>query len=246
MLGSPARLPATDRRRPDPAILNPREGEQTVESRQIVTTVHGHYLLELPPEPAGCLVGFHGYGENAERHLAELRRIPGAAGWALCAVQALHPFYNRHGEVIASWMTRFNREQAIADNVAFVASVVAEVRRELPPGACLVYLGFSQGAAMAYRAAAGGGQPCAGVIVLGGDLPPELAERDLAGFPPVLLGRGSSEEWYDAAKMEHDVELLRTKGIDIHPLIFDGGHEWTDHFRAAAGRFLLDIRRPAS
>ena len=102
-----------------------------MELRQIVTSVHGTYLLEVPPSPAGCLVGFHGYGENAERHLAELRRIPGAAGWALCAVQALHPFYNRQGEVIASWMTRFNREEAIADNIAFVGGVVAEVRREL-------------------------------------------------------------------------------------------------------------------
>jgi predicted esterase len=218
-----------------------------VESRQIATAVHGHYLLELPAqEPAGCLVGFHGYGENAERHMAELRRIPGAAGWALCAVQALHPFYNRQGEVIASWMTRFDREQAIADNIAYVASVVADVRRELPQPTCLVYLGFSQGAAMAYRAAASCGHPCHGVVVLGGDVPPELADRDLAGFPPVFLGRGRSEEWYDAAKMEHDAELLRGKGVDLHPFIFDGGHEWTDAFRAAAGRFLLDIRRPAS
>lgn len=217
-----------------------------VESRQIATRVHGHYLVEVPPSPAGCLVGFHGYGENAERHLAELRRIPGAAGWALCAVQALHPFYNRQGEVIASWMTRFNRELAIDDNVGYVAAVVEEVRRELPDGTCVVYLGFSQGAAMAYRAAAACGHPCRGVIVLGGDLPPELAERDLAGFPPVLLGRGSSEEWYDAVKMERDVELLRTKGVDIHPLIFAGGHEWTDEFRAAAARFLCDVRRPAS
>jgi predicted esterase len=219
---------------------------RAVESRQVVTAIHGYYLLERPAEPLGCLVGFHGYGESAERHLAELRRIPGAASWALCAVQALHPFYNRYGEVIASWMTRFNREQAIADNIAFVASVVEEVRRDLPAAACLVYLGFSQGAAMAYRAAAAGGQHCSGVVVLGGDVPPELAERDLSGFPPVLLGRGTSEEWYDAAKMEHDVELLRGKGIDVHPLIFDGGHEWTDEFRAAAGRFLADIRRPAS
>jgi predicted esterase len=217
-----------------------------VESRQIATAVHGHYLLEVPPEPAGCLVGFHGYGETAGRHLAELRRIPGAAGWALCAVQALHPFYNRQGEVIASWMTRFNREQAIADNVGYVAKVVDELRRELPAASCLVYLGFSQGAAMAYRAAVASGHPCRGIIVLGGDVPPELAECDLTGFPPVLLGRGSSEEWYDAAKMEHDVELLRGKGVDIHPLIFDGGHEWTDQFRAAVGRFLVDILRPAS
>lgn len=217
-----------------------------MESRHVETLVHGFYLLESPPEPIGCLVGFHGYGENAERHMAQLRRIPGAANWALCAVQALHPFYNREGEVIASWMTRWNREAAIADNIAFVGGVVADLRRALPSVGCLAYLGFSQGASMAYRAAAAAGHPCQAVIVLGGDVPPELADRDLPGFPPVFLGRGSSEEWYDAAKMEHDVELLTQKGVDIRPFIFDGGHEWTDAFRAAAGRFLEEIRRPAA
>ena len=216
--------------------------------RQVAATIHGRYLLEAPSDVEGAplLVGFHGYGENAERHLEELRRIPGASRCVLCAVQALHPFYNRSGEVIACWMTSLDRERAIHDNVAYVASVVASVRQELPVSERLVYLGFSQGAAMAYRAAAGAGHLCHGLIVLGGDVPPELEQQDLSRFPPVLLGRGSSEEWYDAAKMEHDVELLRAKRVDVRPLIFQGGHEWTDEFRAAAGEFLREVTVPAS
>jgi predicted esterase len=221
--------------------------ERRREEREIAALVHGRYLVEAP-EAAGCplLVGFHGYGENAEKHIEELRRLPGASRWALCAVQALHPFYNRSGDVIACWMTRLQRERAIADNVRYVASVVAELKRELPVSDQLVYLGFSQGAAMAYRAAAGSGHPCQGVIVLGGDVPPELESHDLGRFPPVLLGRGSSEEWYDAAKMEHDVELLRRQGADVRPCVFDGGHEWTNEFRAAAGQFLEEVFRPVS
>lgn len=216
--------------------------------RHVAATVHGRYLLDTPAQVEGAplLVGFHGYGENAERHLEELRRIPGASRCVLCAVQALHPFYNRTGEVIACWMTRLDREQAIEDNIRYVAGVVESVKRELPVSERLVYLGFSQGAAMAYRAAAGAGHPCQGLIVLGGDVPPELEQQDLSGFPPVLLGRGSSEEWYDAAKMEHDVELLRAKGVDVRPVIFQGGHEWTDEFRAAAGELLREVTIPAS
>jgi len=222
-------------------------GERRREEREVAARVHGRYLLEAPDaEDCPLLVGFHGYGENAERHLEELRRLPGAYRWALCAVQALHPFYNRTGDVIACWMTRLQRELAIDDNVRYVASVVAELKRELPGSEHLVYLGFSQGAAMAYRAAAGSGHACQGVIVLGGDVPPELESQDLSGFPPVLLGRGSSEEWYDAAKMEHDVELLRRKGADVRPCVFDGGHEWTNEFRAAAGQFLEEVFRPVS
>lgn len=215
--------------------------------REIPAQVHGRYLIEAPAEPRGCplVVGFHGYGENAERHLEELRRLPGASRRVLCAVQALHPFYNRTGEVIASWMTRLQRERAIQDNLRYVASVVAEVKREIPVSERLVYLGFSQGAAMAYRVAVGSGHACHGVVVLGGDVPPELEDK-LGHLPPVLLGRGSSEEWYDAAKMEHDVELLRGKKVDVRPVIFQGGHEWTDEFRAAAGEFLREVGPPAS
>jgi predicted esterase len=222
--------------------------ENRNEERQIATLIHGRYLLDRPVQPEGkpLLVGFHGYGENADLHLEQLRRIPGASQWVLCAVQALHPFYNRTGDVIASWMTRQDREQAILDNIRYVASVVDEIKKDLPVSESLVYLGFSQGAAMAYRAAASCGHLCRGVIVLGGDVPPELEARELESFPPVLLGRGSSEEWYDAAKMEHDVELLRAKKIDVRPVVFQGGHEWTDEFRSAAGRFLTEVVRPAA
>lgn len=220
----------------------------SAEVRHIATQVRGRYLVEAPAQvqrPCPLLVGFHGYGETADKHLDELRKIPGSQQWILCAVQALHPFYNRTGEVIAGWMTRQDRELAIEDNIGYVAGVVAEVQRTQPVSR-LVYLGFSQGAAMAYRAAAGSGHRCHGVVVLGGDVPPELEQGDLAGFPPVLLGRGSSEEWYDAAKMEHDVELLRRKGVDLRPVVFTGGHEWTNEFRAAAGGFLQEVFQAAS
>ena len=46
--------------------------------------------------------------------------------------------------------------------------------------------------------------------------------------------------------MEHDVEFLRGKGIDVRPCIFEGGHEWTNEFRAAAGRFLDEVFQQAS
>ena len=222
--------------------------EKKTEVRHIPALIHGRYVLETPSQIDGAplLVGFHGYGETAERHLEELRLIPGASRFVLCAVQALHPFYNRTGDVIASWMTRLDRDQAILDNVRYAASVVSQVKQDLPVSERLVFLGFSQGAAMAYRAAAGSGHACQGLIVLGGDVPPELERRDLTGFPPVLLGRGSSEEWYDAAKMEHDVELLRSRKVDVRPCVFQGGHEWTDEFRAAAGEFLREVSVPAS
>jgi len=217
-----------------------------VESLSIPALVHGTALVsrgEAAGAGAPLLVGFHGYGEAAERHLAELARIPGSARFVRCAVQALHPFYTRSEEVVASWMTRFDRERAIADNVAYVAAAVARLKAASPGSERLVYVGFSQGGAMAYRAAAAAGHRARGVIALGSDVPPELGGADLAGFPAVLVGRGRAEQWYDEGKMTRDIEMLRGKGVDVRPCLYDGGHEWTDAFRAAAGEFLADVCR---
>jgi predicted esterase len=201
--------------------------------RTIPATVHGRYLVRDGP-PERLLVGFHGYGETAEAHMAELRQIPGIDRWTAVAVQALHPFYmNRTGMIVASWMTSLDRELAIEDNRAYVHSVVAQ----FPPPRQLVFLGFSQGAAMAYRAAAGSN--ATGVIALGGDVPPEVVESH-PKLPPVLIGRGIREEWYTDEKLQKDLRFLR-EVTAVSTCVFDGAHEWTDEFREAAGEFLARL-----
>ncbi len=207
----------------------------------IAATTHGRYLVGAAeaPEPAPLLVGFHGYGEHAERHMAELDRIPGSARWTRVAVQALHRHYSdsrRH--VVGSWMTRQDRDLAIADNIAYVRDVVGAVRHACETTNTLVYCGFSQGVAMAYRAALRAGHACGGIIALAGDVPPELrADPDLA-WPPVLIGRGRLDAWYTQEKMDADLAFLGGAHVPCTRFIFDGGHEWTDDFRAEAGRFL--------
>ena len=62
--------------------------------------------------------------------MAMLTRITGTEGWLIVAVQGLHRFYTKGGDVVASWMTREDRELAIADNVAYVGQVIDAVRAE--------------------------------------------------------------------------------------------------------------------
>jgi len=201
------------------------------EIRSIAATVHGRYLLR--PGPAErLLVGFHGYGENAEAHLAQLMKIPHIDRWTLVSVQALHPFYSgRTQQIVASWMTSQDRELAIADNKAYVRGVVAA----FPTPRALVFEGFSQGTAMAYRAASDHSR-AAGLIALGGDVPPEIT----SSLPPVLVGRGMRDDWYPQEKFEKDLKFLKTV-TSVSSLVIDGGHEWTDDFRAAAAEFLQRI-----
>ena len=202
--------------------------------RNIAASVHGRYLVRVPQQagPWPLLVSFHGYGEDAATSLAALQRIPNGSRWLTVAVQALHPFYTKSDRIVASWMTRQDRELAIADNIRYVASVVEAVRSEFAVTHTIAFAGFSQGGAMAYRAAAR--ISAAGVIVLAADVPPDVT----TALPPVLIGRGRGDAWYTEERMAADVRCLSGLAASVETCVFDGGHEWTDEFAVCAGGFL--------
>jgi predicted esterase len=199
---------------------------------------HGRYLVwRSAASNAPTLLGFHGYGETAEDELRRLQTIPGIDDWAVVSIQGLHQFYRRStNEVVASWMTRQNRELAIADNIVYVQNVVNTLSDGSP--ATLVLSGFSQGVAMAFRAAAALNQPVAAVIACGGDIPPELEPNALARIPAVLIGRGVRDEWYTSEKQAADEERLRAAGVAAQSVVVNASHEWTAEFSAISSQFL--------
>jgi predicted esterase len=180
-----------------------------------------------------------------------LQRIRGDRRWLLVSVQALNRFYTRTQDVVGNWMTREDRELAIADNIAYVASVVAAVRRDYRTTPEVVYAGFSQGVAMAYRALAFAANESAnsagpgfspgirpsGGILLAGDVPPDVIPR-LGSLPPLLIGRGTTDEWYTESKAAADLALFAAAGISPQVHVFEGGHAWDEGFITVAGQLL--------
>ncbi|HEV7765993.1 MAG TPA: phospholipase [Thermoanaerobaculia bacterium] len=200
-------------------------------ARTLETSIHGRFLFEDRGTDR-LLVGFHGYAESAETHMAELEKLPGIGRWSVASVQALHPFYTRSGSIVANWMTSQDRDLAIADNLAYIRRVLAS----LPTPETLVFIGFSQGATMAARAAAYVG-PATGLILLGGDIPSEIHDDPGVVLPPALVARGLTDDWYTEEKLNKDLKFLEGR-VGVRSLVFEGGHEWTDEFRSAAGEFL--------
>ena len=201
---------------------------------------HGRVVVRDVGTPRGLFVGFHGYMENADIQMERLAAVPGAEEWTLVSVQGLNRFYRgRSQDVVAGWMTRQDREDAIRDNVAYVDNVIEATRTANEP---IVYVGFSQGVSMAFRAAVRGKVRAAGVIAVGGDVPPELLADAQSWFPRVLLLRGTRDEWYTAEKMGQDHRALRPRVDDVQTVEYDGAHEWTPEVARAAGEFLTAVR----
>ena len=217
------------------------------EARTIAVGTHGRYLVAAPTGSAGStgaplLVGFHGYAEEAELQLERLRAIPGADRWLVASIQGLHRFYRgRTRDVVASWMTSQDRDLMIADNLLYVAAVIEELKGERTAGAPIVFAGFSQGVAMAFRSAALGPHQPAGIIALGGDVPPELEPHSLARIRQALIGRGEHDEWYTAETHTSDEVRLRAAGTNVVMTTFSGGHEWTADFNRVAAAFLQPL-----
>ncbi len=158
--------------------------------------------------------------------LARLRALPGSERCIAVSIQGLHRFYSRKFEkVVASWMTRQDRELAIADNAAYFAASLDAVRADWPAQPVGVFVGFSQGVAAAYRAAvAFDGR--AAVISVGGDVPPELSEESLTRLSRVWIGRGERDDLYRSSQFYEDIARLKGLRISLETSIFDGAHEW--------------------
>lgn len=209
-------------------------------TRAISARTHGRYLIDIPDRSRGTLVGFHGYKENAALHLEVLRRIAAGRALGLISIQGLHRFYGKGGDVVASWMTKEDRDHAIADNVDYVGRVLTTVADEFGMSRPLVYVGFSQGVAMAFRSAAFVQRPCDGLIALAADVPPDVAP--VAGtLPRVLLGRGDRDELYTSEQAAKDLGVLRAAGVHVDDHVFSGGHLWTPAFIAKCAEFVDEL-----
>lgn len=212
--------------------------------RHAAATVHGRYFVR-PPGTAPAdrwLVGFHGQAQAAGDFLGDLERIPRGPNWLVASVQGLNRYYaGRSRKTVANWMTSQDREIVIADNVAWVDTVLDRLEQEFGPPRAIVFAGFSQGVAMAYRAGMLCRRPCDAIIAVGGDVPPELRTAPTREWPRVLAATGAQDGWYTPARLEEDMAFLRARRPDAEALVFDGGHELADGLVAAAGHLLAAI-----
>jgi predicted esterase len=224
----------------------------------VKTDIHGRVLIEgaAVSVSRGVLIVFHGYAQQAEDAFSAVKGVPGIEDWLIVAPQALHRFYLHGGRtpddpVVGSWMTRQDREVAIMDALAYVDRIIDRLvgpqARDVPSPTSetyganeprIVFAGFSQGASMAYRAGILGRHRAAGIVALGGDIPPEVKPAPSISWPPVLIGAGSEDSWYSVPKVAADRAWLTAHGVTYTIARYRGGHEWTDEFKRAMGAFL--------
>ena len=181
----------------------------------------------------------HGYGQLAEAMLAASTPLAGP-GRLVVAPEALSRFYpagsgrSRDGAADAipgaSWMTREDRDNEIADYVRYLDLMLAEIlpagTPPPPAGPRVHVLGFSQGAATAARWVAAGSVWPRTLILWGGTAPADLggAARERFLGLDVRLVHGSTDRLVDAASLEASARRLEEHGARVTVTTFEGGH----------------------
>ena len=176
--------------------------------------------------PPALLIAIHGYGQSCSRFIQNFSALADR-NFLVVAPQAINQFYWERGKVGFTWLTKFMREQTLSDTIDYFERVLRAVEQDFDFDPERVFLmGFSNGAAMAFRLGTSGVVKPAGIVACCGDLPADVAER-LSGLErfPVLIAHGKEDSMVNLDKAREAESVLRSKGFETETLFFDGGHE---------------------
>ena len=197
---------------------------------RIVAPRSARYVTLGRPAAEASEVWFalHGYGQLARRFARWLTPLADA-GHAVVVPEGLSRFYTDHGRGIvgASWMTREDRDDEIADYVRYLDAVAEAVRSPDRVDRPVHLLGFSQGSATACRWVERGAIRPARLVLWGGEVPPDL-DWALAGPRfrdlEVTLVAGDGDEYFSAKVLERHAETLRANGVRYRVARYPGDH----------------------
>ena len=178
----------------------------------------------------------HGYRQAAGR-FARRFEVLGAPERIVVVPEGLSRFYvdpspGRHGpehRVGASWMTREDRDNEIADYVAYLDALARELTTSSTPAVRRrVVLGFSQGAHTASRWVVLGQTNVHKLVLWGAGLATDLT-RDAftAGLEGVHVTfvRGARDKFRDRREEEAQDAMLEELGVSFRVLVHAGEHE---------------------
>lgn len=178
----------------------------------------------------------HGY-RQAARRFARRFEVLDAPERIVVVPEALSRFYvdpspGRHGpehRVGASWMTREDRDNEIADYVAYLDALARELATSAAPAVRRrVVLGFSQGAHTASRWVVLGHTNVHELLLWGAGLATDLTRDALAAGLEgvhVTFVRGARDKFRDRREEEAQEAILNELGVSFRVLVHPGEHE---------------------
>jgi predicted esterase len=195
-----------------------------------------YYTIGSKSEVADLWLVCHGYGQLAGRFIDNFEAIA-APGRLIVAPEGLHRFYldapptpASERRVGATWMTREDRENDIADYVDYLDTLVSEILAR-SPHARLRALGFSQGSATVLRWAVRATRVPDHLILWAGEVPTDIdwnmGARKLRGAR-IDAVRGDRDELTSQNVLQRNLGTLTEVALHYQLHTFSGRHHLDD------------------
>lgn len=221
------------------STFNPAAATRGIIELPVTRTARVAVAGQPSPGVRELWIVIHGYGQLAPLFIRHFEPFADGTRWIL-APEALSRFYHEmpnaevHANVPpeqrrvgASWLTREERDQEIADSVGYLDAVFRMARIHLAPGARLVVLGFSQGVSTACRWLAHSelSPEAEHLICWSGSIPLELnpASHNIAANRATLVV-GDRDPWVKPEVLSLQQSRLAALAVEPRLVTFSGGH----------------------
>lgn len=129
---------------------------------------------------------------------------------------------------VASWMTREDRLDEIADYVQFLESLRAKVGWDKNPDVKIIYLGFSQGVNTLMRWLMNVHQRCDHLVFWAGAIPDDVLYTNHQAYLssiPVHYFIGKDDPYFKEQQINEIQKLIDRAGLKVTLNKFDGDHK---------------------
>lgn len=172
------------------------------------------------------IIACHGYAQLAEYFLKWFEEI-NTEETVIIAPEGLHRFYWKgfNGKVVASWMTKEDRENDIKDYCLFLDNVMDQL--PLDDSIQCIALGFSQGAATISRWAASTHHNINHLVLWAGVFPDDVSieQINFKFDTPIHVLFGDEDEFYQNSELEELRNYLSEKHLNFEFISFQGKHK---------------------
>jgi predicted esterase len=171
----------------------------------------------------------HGYGQLAEFFIRKFQSFDSPSRLFIAPEGTNYTYLEGFkGRVGANWMTRHEREIAIANNHRYLDQLMDDLLAGYSVKPTVKVLGFSQGAATATRWASNWTGEIKQLILWAGgfaeDLKLESASLKFATAELIMV-IGNQDKLIQPESIEIQEELIKKLGIRVKKYPFEGGHE---------------------
>ena len=199
--------------------------------KQIRFSYEASYCVSHEPtfEEKEVWILLHGYGQLSEFFIRKFQAFDDSTRLFVAPEGTNYNYLEGFkGRVGANWMTKHERETAIANNHRYLDGLMEELLVSYSVRPQINVLGFSQGAATGTRWASNWSGEISKLVLWAGGFAEDLILANMEGKfsdTAVIMVLGNQDEMIQAESIEKQEELIAKLGISVQKYAFEGGHE---------------------